>query len=125
MNQQTSGFDVQGKVGSHIKGTKASAVREAHPKLFCLLDAAPVLAFSEVGRRNVCRRFNISDETLEKCLRAYLRPGELENEQAQRDADLQHVTTVTPALLDAISKAVAPKKGAAKLRKAKEGHANG
>jgi len=102
--------------------------REQFPKLFSLLDAVPYLAFSEVGKRNVCKRFYITEQTLEQCLRAYVRPGDEGTEQARRDADLQRVMGATPELLDTIGKAVTPRKRAAKQpTKAKGGapHARG
>lgn len=110
------------------KDTKAQAVniseREQFPKLFSLLDAVPYLAFSEVGKRNMCKRFKITEQTLEQCLRAYVRPGDEESEQAHRDADLQRVLTATPELLGTIGKAVAPRKRATKPpTKAKGGQA--
>jgi hypothetical protein len=122
MNQQTSGFNVQDMVGSHAKDTKAQAIREAHPKLFYLLDAAPLLAFSEVGRGNICRRFQISEQMLDECLQHYLRPGEPETEQARCYADLQRVMTSRPELLDATDKVIVPRKRSAKQpANAKEG----
>lgn len=125
MNQQTNGFDVQGMVGSQPKDTKAQAVREAHPKLFYLLDAAPVLTFSKAGRENICRRFQISEQTLDYCLLHYLRPGEPETEQARRDADLQRVITNNADLLEPVEtprfKAKGPRYKVNKAKQAKEG----
>ncbi len=84
-------------------------LRTEFPKVHLLFDCLPFLTFSVVGRRNICRRFNISEQTLDGCLNAYLRPGEAETEQARRDEDLQRVVSATPELLDTIGQAVAPK----------------
>lgn len=99
--------------------------RTKFSKVHLMLDCLPFLSLSVVGRRNVCRRFNISDETLEECLLLYRRPGEPEDEQARRGEDLQRVITATPELLDT-------KRGPrtqtgnkfAKSKKAKEGQAS-
>lgn len=97
-------------VTGQVKDTTNQAVnhllRTEFPKVHLLLDCVPFLTFSVVGRRNICRRFNISEQTLDGCLNAYLRPGEAETEQARRDEDLQRVLKATPELLDTIGKAV-------------------
>lgn len=64
--------------------------RQQYPALFNLLDSCPFLAFSSVGKRNVCNRFHIAEQTLEQVLLTYVRIGEL-TESERRAADLAHL----------------------------------
>jgi|GEM_PF-5392976 len=47
------------------------ALLAARPALAALLSGLLMLAFSSTGRRNLCRRFHLTDEELEAVLTAY------------------------------------------------------
>ncbi|OWP63504.1 hypothetical protein CDA63_09005 [Hymenobacter amundsenii] len=132
MLEHLNGLEVQGLVGDQPKDTKAQVLGKKYPKVFYLLDAAPLFAFSESGLANICKRFGVSRETLEDCINTYLRPGESPDRDEHMAQDVARLLTVTPELLDTIAKAVGPKtrprkKVAARTRssKAKEGRKNG
>jgi len=116
--QATSGQTVS--VTGIVKDTKDQVHRQQYPRLFCLLDAVPFHAFSETGRANICRRFSVSDEELERCLLVYQHPGAPATEAERRALDMA-------ALLHVISEAVTPptKRGNRKAptKKAKGGAA--
>jgi hypothetical protein len=106
-------------VASRNKVTTIEPInREENAKLFAALDSYPHHAFSPEGRRNVCRRFGISDEQLEATLLAYVRPGEYATEAERRAADLAHSLRAIEAVISPPKRKEAPKgkqkKGAAK-----------
>jgi len=82
------------------KGSPPLSFRQQYPALFNLLDSCPFTAFSPIGKRNVCNRFRITEQTLEQVLLTYERPGE-PTEAERRAADLAH-------LLNVIEEAVRP-----------------
>jgi hypothetical protein len=67
--------------------------RQQYPQLFNLLDSLPLLAFSPVGKSNVCRRFHLSEQELESVLLTYTRP-DAPTEAERRAADLLRLLRV-------------------------------
>jgi hypothetical protein len=76
------------------------SLRQQYPQLFNLLDSIPLLAFSPIGKSNVCRRFRLSEQELDSILLTYTRPNAL-TEAERRAADLLR-------LLRVIEEVVAP-----------------
>ena len=74
--------------------------RQANTKLFAALDSYPHHAFSPEGRRNVCRRFGITDEQLEATLLAYERPGDYASEAERRAACLAQSLQAIEAVIN-------------------------
>ena len=105
-------------VGTCLKYTTNPAInRQANAALFAALDSYPHQAFSPEGRRNVCRRFRITDEQLEATLLAYERPGEYAGEAERRAAYLAQSLRAIEAVINPPKRKAAPKgkrKGGAK-----------
>lgn len=96
------------------KGSQSTTFRQRYPQLFNLLDSVPFQAFSPVGKRNVSRRFHLTEQELEGVILTYERPDE-PTEAERRAADLAH-------LLGVIEAAVTPaRKPTAQKGKAKKG----
>jgi hypothetical protein len=99
-------------VGTCLKYTTNPAInRQANAALFAALDSYPHHAFSPEGRRNVCRRFRITDEQLEATLLAYEQPGEYASEAERRAADLARVLGAIEAVVKPTPKRKAALKG--------------
>lgn len=105
-------------VGSLSKDNESTLLRSRWPALHLALDSYPHHAFSPEGRRNICRRFAITDEQLEATLLVYVRPGEYASEAERRAADLaQSLRAIEVAVKPAPNRKRAPKgkqKGGAK-----------
>ena len=105
-------------LGGECKGTtKAVINRENNAKLFASLDAQPLHAYSPTGRRNMCRRFGLTDAELESALLNYERPGEL-SEAERRAANLAESLRVIESVISPARRKTATK------GKAKKGGAN-
>ena len=88
-------------VASRNKVTTIEPInREENAKLFAALDSYPHHAFSPEGRRNVCRRFGITDGQLEATLLAYERPGEYASEAERRAACLAQSLQAIEAVIN-------------------------
>lgn len=74
--------------------------RQANTKLFAALDSYPHHAFSLEGRRNICRRFGITDEALEAALLVYVRPGDYATEAERRAAYLAQSLQAIDAVIN-------------------------
>jgi hypothetical protein len=81
-------FALSGETDS--KDSLDTSFRQQHSGLFNLLDSCPFLAFSPVGKRNVCNRFRITEQTLDQVLLTYVRPSE-PTEVERRAADFAHL----------------------------------
>ena len=86
-------------VGSLSKDSQNALHRAQWPALHLALDSYPHHAFSPGGRRNLCRRFGLTDEQLEGTLLAYERPGDYANEAERRAACLAQALRVIEAVI--------------------------
>ena len=87
-------------VGSLSKDNQNALYRAQWSALFAALDSYPHHAFSPEGRRNVCRRFGITDGQLEATLLAYERPGEYASEAERRAACLAQSLQAIEAVIN-------------------------
>ena len=104
-------------VASRNKVTTTDPInRQANTKLFAALDSYPHHAFSPSGRRNICRRFRITDERLEATLLAYERPGGYASEAERRAACLAQSLQAIEAVINPPKRkpTTTKRKGAAK-----------
>ena len=98
-------------VGSLSKDNEPTTLRSRWPALHLALDSYPHHAFSPEGRRNVCRRFGITDGQLEATLLVYQRPGDYASEAECRAADLARVLGAIEAVVNPAPKRKASPKG--------------
>ena len=99
-------------VASRNKVTTIEPInREEDTKLFAALDSYPHHAFSPEGRRNVCRRFAITDAQLEATLLDYVRPGDYASETERRAADLVQSLQAIEAVINSPKRKTTARKG--------------
>lgn len=123
----TNGLKIFALPGEVSKDSESSELFQQYPKLWALLDACPVLAFSPVGINNICKRFHITEKTLEDCIQAFLSLTYTDTFQEWVAQDLALVTKPAPELLETIRKAITPKprRKPTTKPKVKEGRNNG
>ena len=90
------------------KDSQNALLRKHWPTLFLALDSYPHHAFSNQGRRNLCKRHGIDDDQLEACLVAYVHPDVLP-EAERRAADLAHALRAIAAVIDPPKRKAAPR----------------